>query len=189
MKYKISQYARKNNVTIRTVWNWIKLDKVKTERTKTGGWLIVEDNENKYEKIAIYARVSSSENKDNLEKQKQRLLDYCSAKGYTVHYIVTEIGSGLNDKRPKLEKLLLDDSITKIIVEHKDRLARFGLNYIEKLLDLNSRSIEYINPVTDQKEDIIQDFVSIITSFTARLYGQRRSKRKTIKLIEDLKTE
>lgn len=186
MKYKISQYARKNNVTVRTIWNWIKKDKVKTERTSTGGWLIVEENENKYEKVAIYARVSSSENKNNLETQKQRLLDYCAAKGYNVEIIKTEIASGLNDKRPKLESILLDNTITKIVVEHKDRLARFGLNYIEKLLLMNNRSIEYINPVNDEKEDIIQDFVSIITSFTARLYGQRRSKRNTEKLIKQL---
>ena len=189
MKYKISQYARKNNVTPRTVWNWIYANKLKTERTSTGGWLIIEDDETKYEKVAIYARVSSSENKPNLERQKQRLLDYCSAKGYKVENIVTEIGSGLNDNRPKLEKLLLDDTITKIVVEHKDRLARFGLNYIEKLLSVNNRTIEYINPVIDDKEDLVQDFVSIITSFTARLYGQRRNKRKTIKLIEDLKND
>lgn len=186
-KYKISQYARKNNVTTRTIWNWIRDGKLKTEKTQTGRWRIIEEDENKYEKVAIYARVSSSENKDNLERQKQRLLDYCAAKGYPVHLIVTEIGSGLNDNRPKLEKILLDDSITKIVVEHKDRLARFGLNYIEKLLSMNSRTIEYINPVSDEKEDLIQDFVSIITSFTARLYGQRRNKRETIKLIEDLK--
>src|SRR5690554_5525742 len=146
MKYKISQYARKNNVTTRTIWNWIKHEKVKTERTKTDGWLIVEENENKYDKIAIYARVSSSENKNNLEKQKERLLNYYSAKGYKVDYIVTEIGSGLNDKRIKLEKLLLDNSINKIVVEHKDRLARFNINYIEKLLWMNNRTIKYINP-------------------------------------------
>lgn len=189
MKYKISQYARKNNVTTRTIWNWIYQNKVKTERTNTGGWLVIEENEIKYEKIAIYARVSSSENKDNLERQKQRLLDYCSAKGYKVEEIITEVGSGLNDNRPKLEKLLLDKSITLIIVEHKDRLAIFGLNYIEKLLNNDDRKIEYINPVNNEKEDLIQDFVSIITSFTARLYGQRRNKRRTIKLIEDLKNE
>jgi len=187
MKYKISQYARKNNVTNRTVWNWIKENKVKTERTDSGGWLIIEENENKYEKIAIYSRVSSSENKDNLERQTERLLNYCSAKGYIVSLIINEIGSGLNDKRPKLEKLLLDNTITKIVVEHKDRLARFGLNYIEKLLLINNRTIEYVNPVHNEKEDLIQDFVSIITSFTARLYGQRRNKRNTIKLIENLK--
>lgn len=189
MKYKISQYARKNNVTVRTIWNWIKQNKVKTERTKSGGWLIIEENENKYDKVAIYARVSSSENKSNLETQKQRLLDYCAAKGYKVEIIKTEIGSGLNDKRPKLENILLDQTITKIIVEHKDRLARFGLNYIEQLLKLNNRTIEYINPVNDQKEDIIQDFVSIITSFCTKLYGQRRSKRKTEKLIDELKND
>lgn len=189
MKYKISQYARKNNVTIRTIWNWINLEKVKTERTKTGGWLIVEDDVIKNEKVAIYARVSSSENKTNLETQKNRLLDYCSAKGYKVEIVVTEIGSGLNDTRPKLEKLLNDKTITKIVVEHKDRLARFGLNYIENLLKLDNRVIEYINPVNDEREDLIQDFVSIITSFTARLYGQRRSKRNTEKLIKELNND
>ena len=186
MKYKISQYARKNNVSIRTVWNWIAQEKVKTERTKTGGWIVVEDDEAKSEKVAIYARVSSSENKSNLESQKDRLISYCAAKGYPVSFVVTEIGSGLNDNRPKLEKILLDTSITKIVVEHKDRLARFGVNYIEKLLKLQNRSIEYINQPDNEKEDLIQDFVSIITSFTARLYGQRRNKRKTVELIKGL---
>ena len=186
MKYKISQYARKNNVTIRTVWNWIKNNKVKTERTDTGGWLIIEENEYKDDVVYIYARVSSSENKNNLEIQKDRLLNYCSAKGYKVSGVVCEIASGLNDKRPKLEKILMDKSINRIVVEHKDRLARFGLNYIEKLLLLDNRIIEYINPVMDEKEDIIQDFVSIITSFCSRLYGQRRSKRNTEKLIKEL---
>jgi putative resolvase len=186
MNYKISQYARKNNVTVRTVWNWINLGKINTIRTKSGGWLVLEEQEFKAEKVAIYARVSSSENKTNLYKQRDRLLDYCSAKGYKVEIITTEVGSGLNDKRNKLEKLLIDKSITKIIVEHKDRLARFGLNYIEKLLALDNRVIEYINPVVEEKEDIIQDFVSIITSFTAILYGQRRSKRNTEKLIKEL---
>lgn len=189
MKYKISQYAKKNNVTIRTIWNWISSGKVNTTRTNTGGWLIIEDELKKEERVVIYARVSSSENKDNLERQKNRLLDYCSAKGYKVEKIVCEIGSGLNDGRIKLEKILLDKTITTIVVEHKDRLARFGLNYIEKLLELDGRKIEYINPVIDEKEDIIQDFVSIITSFSARIYGQRRSKRNTEKLIKELNND
>lgn len=186
MKYKISQYAKLNNVTIRTVWNWIKYNKVNYEKTNSGGWLIIENYNQVKERVFVYARVSSSENKSNLDTQKNRLLNYCSAKGYIVDGIVCEIGSGLNDNRPKLEKILLDKSITKIIVEHKDRLARFGLNYIEKLLQLDNRVIEYINPVTNEKEDLMQDFVSIITSFTARLYGQRRTKRQTEKIINNL---
>lgn len=186
MKYKISRYAKIHNVTQRTIWNWIRLDKVKTERTKTGGWLIVEDEEIKPLSVCVYARVSSSENKDNLEQQKQRLISFANAKGYKVTHVVSEVGSGLNDARPKLERILLDKSINLIIVEHKDRLARFGVNYIEKLLALDNRKIEFINPVEGERDDLMQDFVSIITSFTARLYGQRRTKRKTEKLIQEL---
>lgn len=189
MKYKISQYAKLKNVTYRTVWNWVKSDRIKYERNNSGGIIIVEDNPNKDVEIAIYARVSSSENKDNLERQKNRLLDYCNAKGYKVSKIVLEISSGLNDKRPKLESLLLNNSIKIIVVEHQDRLARFGFNYIEKLLNLFDRKIEVINPPLNEKEDLIQDFVSIITSFTARLYGQRRSKRKTEYLLKSLENE
>lgn len=182
MKYKISQYARKYNVTVRTVWNWIRAEKVKTERTKTGGWLIVEEEEILPRRVFVYVRVSSSENKTNLETQKERLISYCNAKGYKVDGVVTEVGSGLNDKRPKLEQMLLDKTITHIVVEHKDRLARFGLNYIIKLLEIDNRTIEIINNTENDRDDLMEDFVSIITSFTARLYGQRRTKRKTEKL-------
>ena len=97
-----------------------------------------------------------------------------------------EIGSGLNDKRPKLESILLDRTINLIVCEHSDRLARFGLHYIQKLLELDGRKIEIVNPQLNEKEDLMQDFVSIITSFTARLYGHRRTKRQTEKLIKEL---
>lgn len=188
MKVKISQYAKMHNVTIRTVWNWIKKGEVTIERTPTGRNMVVIDNDKKNKEpiVAVYARVSSSENKSNLQTQKDRLISYANAKGYKVDKVVTEIGSGLNDKRPKLEQLLTDKSIDIIIVEHKDRLARFGLNYIEKLLALDGRKIEIINPQENDRDDLMQDFVSIITFFCARLYGQRRSKRQTEKLIENL---
>ena len=187
MKYKISQIAKMNNVTVRTVWRWIKAGKYKTERTKTNR-ILIDLDENKLQKVAIYTRVSSSENKNNLEKQKERLISYCNAKGYKVDQIISEIGSGLNDTRPKLEKILLDDTITIIVIEHKDRLTRFGLNYIIKLLETKDRKIEIVNNTDNDKDDLMQDFVSIITSFTARLYGQRRTKRRTEKLIKELET-
>lgn len=188
MRYKISQFAKKNNVTIRTVWNWISKKQVKFEKFNNH-WFIIEEEPQKNNNVTIYARVSSSENKDNLEKQKERLINYCNAQGYKVEKIITEIGSGLNDHRPKLEKILLDKTITHIVVEHKDRLARFGLNYIQKLLELDNRKIEIINPQENNRDDLMQDFVSIITSFTARLYGLRRSKRKTIEIINNLEKE
>lgn len=83
MKYKISEYAKLNHVTYRTVWNWIKDGKLDVERTSTGRIQIVIDDA-KEQVVAIYARVSSSENKDNLDRQAQRLIDYCNAKGYRV---------------------------------------------------------------------------------------------------------
>lgn len=188
MKYKISQYAKMEKVTYRTIWNRIKRGLLKAEVTSNGHILVVID-ENKEQRVAIYCRVSSSENKSNLERQKERLLSYCAAKGYRVEKVVCEIGSGLNDNRRKLESLLLDKSITRIIVEHSDRFSRFGMNYIKKILELDGRTIEVINTCNNDRDDLMQDFVSIITSFTARLYGQRRSKRQTEKLIKELENE
>lgn len=185
MKLKISQYAKIEKVTYRTIWNRIKSGNLEYEKTPNGHILVVID-ENKEQRVAVYCRVSSSENKSNLERQKERLLSYCAAKGYIVDKIVCEVGSGLNDNRKKLESLLVDKTITKIIVEHSDRFSRFGMNYIQKLLELDNREIEVINTCSNDRDDLMQDFVSIITSFTARLYGQRRSKRNTEKLIKEL---
>jgi predicted site-specific integrase-resolvase len=74
--------------------------------------------------------------------------------------LVKEIGSGVNDARPKLLKLLNDPNVTLIVVEHKDRLTRFGYNYIEQLLKMQNRKIEVINLAENGKEDLVQDFVS-----------------------------
>jgi predicted site-specific integrase-resolvase len=95
----------------------------------------------------------------------------------------------LNDNRKKLQRILNDRSVGLIIVEHKDRLTRFSFNYIQTLLNLDDRHIEIVNEVDTDKQDLIQDFVSVITSFCARLYGQRRTKRKTEELIEQLEKE
>jgi predicted site-specific integrase-resolvase len=187
MKVKLSKYAKMSGVSVRTLWRRIKDGTLKVEYSDTGRVFInVEDEQPFILNVCIYARVSSSENKDNLERQKERLVSYCNAKGYKICRIVTEVGSGLNDERKKLESILTDKSINLIVVEHKDRLSRFGLNYIQKLLELDNRKIEIINPQSNDEDDLMQDFVSIITSFTARLYGRRRSKRLTEKIIKEV---
>ncbi len=188
MKMKLSKWAKENGVTYRTAWTYHKNGKLKTEQLPSGT-IVVLGKRKPVENTVIYARVSSSENKDNLEKQAERLTNYCAAKGWTIFKTVKEIGSGLNDNRQQLEKLLLDRTVTRIVVEHKDRLARFGLNYIQQLLALDDREIIIINNQGSEKDDLMQDFVSIITSFTARLYGLRRSKSKTEKIIEELQNK
>ena len=188
---KLSIYAREVGVSYRTAYRWFKSGKIQGRQMDTGTILITEpigapETPERSVKVAIYTRVSAAENKDNPEEQANRLRDYCAAKGYPVAWVVKEIGSGVNDTRPKLIKLLTDPSVSVIAVEHKDRLTRFGYNYLEQLLKMQGRRIEAINLAENSKEDLIQDFVSIVTSFCARLYGQRRSKRKTERLIAEL---
>lgn len=187
---KLSEYARRNDITYLTAQrHWAK-GYIKGKQLTSGTIVVFEDDNEvvipKEIQIATYARVSSSQNKKNLETQQTRLINYANAKGYKTTSNVKEIGSGLNDDRPKLTKLLQDKDIDIILVEHKDRLTRFGFNYIEKLMETQNRKIEVINNLEDDKEDLIQDFVSIITSFCARIYGKRRNKRKTEKLIKEL---
>jgi len=166
---------------------------IKGIKLKTGTILIdieEEGNENitKNTRVVLYTRVSSSENKTNLDTQLDRLRSFAVAKGYTITKEIKEIGSGLNDKRPKLAEILKDDNWDVIIVEHKDRLARFGLNYLELLLNKQNKKIEVINECLNEKEDLMTDFVSIITSFCSRLYGLRRNKRRTEQIIKELTT-
>lgn len=97
-----------------------------------------------------------------------------------------EIGSGVNDSRPKFLSLLEDQSIGLIVIEHKDRGTCFGFRYIETLLRGQGRGIEVVNQAENGTEDLLADLISIIYSFCARLYGQRRAKRKTEKIVAEL---
>ena len=128
-------------------------------------------------KVALYARVSSADQKEDLERQVQRLKAYASARGYQVDKIASEIASGLNDQRPKLMKILTDASIGTIIIEHRDRLTRFGFHYIDQLLAMQNRHLEVMYP-NDTDNNFVDDFVAVLTSMAARIYGRRNSKRR-----------
>ena len=190
-RIKLSEYAKLHSVTYRTAWNWYKAGKIKNAFKDEYGNVLVEiEEETPFEnKVAIYARVSSNENKSNLEAQAERLKQYAIAKGYQIVHIVKEVGSGVNDNRKKLLKLLQQDDYGVLLVEHKDRLTRFGFNYIKTLLEKDKKRIEVVNEAEDDKSDLMQDLVSILYSFSARLYGLRRSKRKTEKIIKCLEKD
>ena len=187
----LREFAQEHKISYRTAWNYFKAGKIPFARKNEFGKILIEESlaTQKPDYVVCYARVSSSKNKSNLDKQAERLVDYCVAKGYQVQAVVKECASGLNDKRPKLLKILTQDEVTRIVVEHHDRLTRFGFNYLKAWMDLKGCEIEVINAVGDDKEDLMKDFVSLITSFTARLYGLRRSKRQTEQLIKVLKNE
>jgi len=187
---KLSTYAKKLGVSYKTVWRLWKQGNLDAYQLPTGTVIVKDEVENKIpDKVCIYARVSSSENKDNLKRQSKRLEEYAIARGYQIYKVVEEIGSGVNDNRKKLTKLLKDKNYNKLIVEHKDRLTRFGFNYIQILFNQIGKKIEVVNETKNDKQDLMQDFISIITSFCARLYGLRGSKRKTERIIKELKNE
>lgn len=183
----LKDYARERGIKYRAAWNRFKLGKIPGAVQDEFGRILLPEVDARDPYVICYARVSSSENKSNLEAQAQRLTDYCAVKGYIVKECVKECASGLNDKRPKLERILKSREATMIVVEHKDRLTRFGFHYLEILLAQKGCVIEVINEAANGKDDLMADFVAIITSFTARLYGLRRSKRKTEKIIKELK--
>ncbi len=103
--------------------------------------------------------------------------------------MVKEVGSGVNDGRPKLLALLEDQGIGLIVVEHKDRLTRFGFRYLDTLLKTQGRAIEVVNQVENGTEDWLADLTAIVYSFCARLYGQRRAKRKTEAIVRELEAK
>ena len=195
---KASEYAKKMSLNVRTVYRYYHNGKIKGYQDKETGTIFIlnpfknENNEdNLKNKVVLYARVSSSENKTNLESQLEKLRLFASAKGYQIVKEIKDIGSGLNDNRSKLNELFEKElnNFEILLVEHKDRLTRFGFNYIDILLKSHNKKMEVINLVDNNKEELIQDFVSVITSFCARIYSQRISKRKTEKLIKELGNE
>ena len=146
---------------------------------------IVEENNT----VAIYCRVSDDASKDNLERQTERLKEYSIARGYQIKHIIKEIGSGVNDSRPKLMKLLNQSDYKILLVEHKDRLTRFGFNDITSWPENTGRKIEVVNEADDDKADLMQDLVSIIYSFSARLYGLRRAKKKAEEIVKVIQND
>ncbi len=176
MRMKLSTYAKQLGVTYKTAWQWWKAGQLDAYQLPTGT-VIVREPVQAAPGVALYARVSSADQKDDAARQMERLREYAAARGYQVVAEVTEIASGLNDERPKLNKLLTNPKIGALVVEHRDRLTRFGYGYIATLLAQQGRRVEAIYP-SDTGDDLVDDFVAVITSMAARIYGRRNSKRR-----------
>ncbi|VEP12821.1 Resolvase [Hyella patelloides LEGE 07179] len=184
---KLSDYAKQQGISYRTAHRMWKRGELKGRQLSTGTILI--DTSTLVEGTIVYARVSSAENRSNLESQALRVEQYCIARGYRIVGVVKEVGSGVNDSRQKLIKILERNDYNLIVCEHKDRLTRVGFNYIKVLLNSQGKDVEVINEAREEKEDLMQDFISIITSFCARVYGLRRQKRRTECIIKCLENE
>ena len=142
------------------------------------------------DKVVVYARVSSRDQKEDLERQVEYLKNYCSTKGYHVTKIITDISSGLNENRRGLKqlfKLVESGEVTKVLITHRDRLTRFGFKYLEQYFNSHGVEIEVIfddEEKTPEKE-LVEDLLVIVTSFAGKLYGARSHKKK--RLVEAVK--
>jgi predicted site-specific integrase-resolvase len=183
---KLSVWAKKQGISYRTAWQYFKDGKLPVKATQLpSGTVIIEEFEDTrvISKIAAYARVSSSDQKKDLVTQLDRIIQFANANGHQVTHAVSEVGSGLNGKRPKLMKLLEDPTIDLIIVEHRDRFVRFGFEYIEASMKAQGRKIQVMD-CRELEDDLVRDMTEVLTSFCARLYGKRAARRKAAIAIE-----
>lgn len=160
------------------------------ERTATGA-VIVHDP--KYEhatptvtgRTVCYARVSSSAQKTDLQRQGDRLKAFAFSMGVDAPEVVTEVGSGMDDKRRKLNKLLADPTVTTIIMEHRGRLACMNVGLVESALKAQGRRILVVDD-TELGDDLVQDITEVLTLFCARLYDRKSAKRRVQQALEAL---
>ena len=191
----ISEAAEYLNVSEKTLRNWDKLNKLSSLKTNGGHRRYLKEDLDKFmgietkpeiksDVIATYSRVSSHEQKTkgDLDRQSQRLSEYCAKKKLNVGHIIKDVGSGLSDGRSgfvKLTNLVIEKKISKIVIEHKDRLTRFQYNFIDKMY--NSYDVEIIcvekNDVSEE-EELVNDIMMLMASFSGKLYGKRSAKRK-----------
>jgi predicted site-specific integrase-resolvase len=190
---KLADWARQEGIDYKTAFRWFKAGILPLPSTQlpTGTILVhppLPKNPEVTKKAALYARVSSHDQKEDLQRQLARLVEYATKNSFNVVETASEIGSAFNGNRKKLLSLLKNKDIDVIIVEHKDRLSRFGVEYIQALLETSGRKIVIVED-SEVTSDLVQDMIDVLTSFCARLYGKRSAKNKAKKVMKDLQKE
>jgi len=190
--FSIGKIAKMLGVSIETIRRWEKKGLIKGIRTPTNYRRFPESEINRLRgklphsiRCAIYARVSSSkqESDGNLERQRLRLIEYAQSKGYEIVKVFSEQASGINENRKQLKKLIflvVNKEIDVVLIEFKDRLARFGYSYLLDFFLSHNVSVEAIATKLpkDATSELMEDMLSIITCFAAKLYGKRSQQFK-----------
>lgn len=180
---KLSEWATKNGVCYKTAWRYAKSGALNVRRMPTGT-ILVDEPEKGDSEWSVYARVSSSDQRSDLDRQVARLTVHAAKNGMKVVAIVKEIASGMNGRRKGLRRLLSGKS--NLLVEHRDRLARFGFDLIEASLLSFGRQIVVVDP-KEVNDDIVRDVHEILVSLCARMYGKRAAANKAKRAMEAMK--
>lgn len=170
-----------------TAYRWYREGKLPVPARRAGRLILVDPSPEPetmaVAPVAVYARVSSADQKNDLDRQVARVTTWAADEGMTVGRVVTEIGSALNGKRRKFLALLRDPAVTTIVVEHRDRFARFGAEYVEAALSAQGRRLLVMDPA-EVDDDLVRDVTEILTSLCARLYGRRAAASRAQRAVE-----
>ena len=199
--YKPKDFAELLGVSVKTLQHWDRDGILKANRTPTDRRYYTYDQylqfkgiqtENDIRDTVIYARVSTRNQKDDLQNQVEFLKQFCNAKGIIVNQCVEDFGSGLNYNRKKWNRLLdevMANKIKAIVISNKDRFIRFGYDWFEKFCEkFNTKIIIVNNETLSPNEELVQDIISILRVFSCRLYGLRKYKNQ-IKEDEEIAKE
>lgn len=182
---KLHEWAAREGVHYQTAWRWWRDGKlpVPARQTATGTILVeVPAASSGAAGVVVYARVSSRDQRADLDRQVARVTGWVTGQGLTVAGVVREVGSGLNGKRPKLRRILSDPSAAVIVVEHRGRLARFGVEHLDAALAAHGRRLIVADP-GETTDDLVRDMIEVLTSMCARLYGRRGARNRAMRAV------
>jgi len=187
---KLSNWARQQGISYKTAWRLWKAGKlpVPAEQLATGTVILHTAPAKEPAGVALYARVSSGDQKADLHRQLSRLAEFSAKHGFRLVEAVEETGSGLNGRRQALLRILRNPKVQVIVVEHRDRLMRFGLEYVEAALAAQGRRVMVVDG-SERTEDMVRDLHEVMVSLCARLYGKRAAKNRAKKAIEAMQCE
>ena len=180
-RMRLTDWGRQFGFDRRQTWQMMKDGRLpeglEVERVGHIHYVLVPDEEFPADKTFLYARVSGSDQSDDLIRQAERLQSYARKQGWNDYEVIMETGSGLNGKRRKLLKALKHPGRTRFVVEHRDRLARFGFEMVEASLVGRGGEIVVIDD-TEIEDDLVRDVTEVLTSMCARLHGKRSARRR-----------
>ncbi|MGH3492391.1 MAG: IS607 family transposase [Sciscionella sp.] len=186
---KLSVWAKEQGVSYRAALNWFHAGTLPVPaRQLPTGTILVEPPVKETGVVVAYCRVSSHDQKAYLERQAGRVLTLSSERGIRIDRTVTEIGSGLTGRRTKLRKILSDPKVATIVVEHRDRLARFGVEYLQAALSAHARTVVVLDD-TEPDDDVAGDLTEVLTSMCARLYGRGSAARRAAAGVSAIEKE
>jgi predicted site-specific integrase-resolvase len=183
----LKRWAERQGVSYATARRWFDSGLMPVPARKVGRLILVGDPGEPAPAgvTAVYARVSSADQKADLDRQVARVTAWAAGEGLAVGRVVTEVGSALNGHRRKFLALLRDPAVTVMVVEHRDRFARFGAEYVEAALSAQGRRLAVVDP-SEVDDDLVRDVTEILTSLCARLYGRRAAANRVARAVAAL---